>query len=59
MPAKPNYIVDPIVLRMRALIKESPDLKDATRLYEAILPLLRDADLHVGTISLTPEQVRK
>jgi FdhE protein len=58
MPAKSTNTVDPIVQRLRALIKESPDLKDAAELYEAILPLLRDADLHVGTISLTPEQAR-
>ncbi len=58
MPTKPSNTVDPIVQRLRALIKESPDLKDAAQLYEAILPLLRDADLHVGTISITPEQAR-
>jgi Protein involved in formate dehydrogenase formation len=58
MPTKPKDSADPIVQRLRALIKESPDLKDAAELYEAILPLLRDADLHVGTISLTPEQAR-
>ncbi len=58
MPAKSTNTVDPIVQRLRALMKESPDLKDAAQLYQAIVPLLRDADLHVGTISLTPEQVR-
>jgi FdhE protein len=49
---------DPLVQRLYALIQELPDLKDAAQFYMAILPLLRDADLHVGTISLTPEQVR-
>src|SRR5512136_1347046 len=58
MPTKPTHAVDPIVQRLRALVQDSPDLKDAAELYEAILPLLRDADLHVGTISLTPEQAR-
>jgi len=58
MPAKPRNTVDPIVQRLRSLAKDSPDLKDAAQLYEAILPLLRAADLHVGTVSLTPEQAR-
>ncbi len=58
MPAQSTNTVDPIARRLRALIKEAPDLKEVALLYEAILPLLRDADLHVGTISLTPEQVR-
>jgi len=49
-------VVDPIVQRLRALVQDSPDLKDAAHLYEAILPLLRDANLHVETISITPEQ---
>jgi len=58
MPTKSTNTADPIIQRLRALTKESPDLKDIAQLYEAILPLLRDADLHVGTISLTSEQVR-
>jgi FdhE protein len=58
MPIKSSNTADPIIQRLRSLAKDWPDLKDAAKLYEAILPLLRDADLHVGTISLTPEQVR-
>ncbi len=58
MPTKPKDANDPIVRRLRSLGQESPDLKEAAQAYEAILPLLRDADLHVGTLSLTPEQVR-
>lgn len=50
---------DPVIQRLRTLAKESPELKDAARLYEAILPLLRDADLHAGTLSLTIEQARE
>jgi FdhE protein len=59
MPAKPNDTIDPIVLRLRELAQGSPDLKDAARMYEAILPVLRDADLGVGPISLTPEHARE
>ena len=58
MPAKPKDMADPIVQRLRSLAKESPDLKEAAQVYEAILPLLRDADLRVGTISFTTDQVR-
>jgi len=58
MPTKSANADDPLVLRLRALAKESPDLRESAQLYEAILPLLRDADLHVGTVSLTPEEAR-
>jgi FdhE protein len=58
MPTKSTTTPDPIVQRLRALVKESPDLKDAAQIYEAILPLLRDTDLHVASVSLTPEHVR-
>jgi FdhE protein len=50
---------DPVSQRLRALAKESPELKDAALLYEAVLPLLRDADLHAGTLSLTTGQARE
>lgn len=59
MPAKSIDAGDQIVHRLRALVKESPYLKNAALLYEAILPVLSDADLHVGALSLTPEQVRE
>ncbi len=51
--------VDPLVQSLRTLANELPELKDAAKVYEAILPLLRDADLHPGTISLTTDQVRE
>lgn len=57
MPTKSTTTPDPIVQRLRALVKDSPDLKEAVRLYEAVLPLLRDADLHVAPVSITPDQV--
>jgi hypothetical protein len=59
MQTKSKNADDSIVQRLRALAKESPELKESAQLYEAILPLLRDADLHVGTVSLTPDQVRE
>jgi FdhE protein len=48
-----------MIQRLRALEKERPELKDITRIYEAILPILREADLHAGVISLTPSQARE
>ncbi len=48
---------DPIIRRLREISQASPDLRDAALLYEAILPVLRDADLHGGMIALTPEEV--
>jgi FdhE protein len=59
MATKQTDPADPIVQRLRALVRESPDLKEAAQPYEAILPLLRDADLPVGTAPLTPDQVRQ
>ena len=59
MPFYSTDTVDPIVQRLRTLAHELPELNNAAQVYEAILPLLRDADLHAGTISLTPGQVRE
>ena len=47
---------DPIVHRLSEVAKGSPDLKDAAEIYMAILPLLRDADLHASALSLTQEE---
>lgn len=52
-------IHDPIAQRLCALAHESPELKAAAQLYEAILPLLRDADLHGAPVSLTRDQIRE
>jgi len=49
---------DPIIRSLKTLAQDSPHLKDAAKLYEAILPLLRDADIRVGHVALTPEQAR-
>ena len=49
---------DAIVKRLRALAQKSPDFNDAAQAYEAILPILRDADLPVAPLSLAPEEAR-
>ncbi len=48
----------PIQQRLRTLAQDSPGLKDAAWVYEAILPLLWDADLHVVPVSITPDEAR-
>ena len=58
MLTKSMNVVDLIVKRLRALAQNSPDLQNAAKLYEAILPILRDADIHPAPVSLTPEQAR-
>ena len=54
MPPESVNTIDPIIQRLRAVVKQSPELKDAAQLYEAILPLLRDADLRAGPPSPSP-----
>jgi Protein involved in formate dehydrogenase formation len=56
MTTKTAGTVDPIVQSLRRLSQESPYLKDAALLYEAILPLLRDAHIPVEPVSLTRDQ---
>lgn len=48
---------DAIVRHLNAAIKESPDLKAAAQLYEAILTALHDADLRVAPIIITPDEI--
>ncbi len=58
MPAKIINTTDAIVQRLHAIVQESPDRLHMAQVYEAILPLLRDADLHVAPVSLTLEDAR-
>lgn len=58
MHSKSFATIDPVLERLRKLTHERPDLKDAARIYEAILPLLGDADLRVVPVSITPEEAR-
>ncbi len=54
MPA----ITDLITHRLRVLVESFPDLEEAARVYEIILPLLRDCDLHTTPIAMTPDEAR-
>jgi formate dehydrogenase accessory protein FdhE len=54
----PATTIDPIAQRLNALAQESPELRDAARVYAVILPLLRDADLGVGPIEMTEAHAR-
>ncbi len=47
---------DPIVQRLRSLTQGSPDLENAARIYEVILPILREANLHVTPVALTRDE---
>ncbi len=58
MPTQRIDTVDPIVQRLHVLVESSPDLAEVAHIYERILPLLRDADLHVTPLVLTPAQAR-
>ena len=49
---------DPVIRRLKTLAKYSPYLKDAAGLYEAILPLLRDARIQTVPASLTAKRAR-
>lgn len=49
---------DPLVERLRAIGREAPQLAEAARVYEVVLPLLRDADLGVPVPVLTAEAAR-
>jgi len=55
---KPTAVIDPIQQRLAALTQETPDLAPMAELYQAILPLLRDANLRVEPIALTQDQAR-
>lgn len=50
--------VDSIVQELEALAKERPELKEAARIYATLLPLLRDADLHVTPVAITPVEAK-
>jgi FdhE protein len=59
MPTKAQDIDDPALRRLHALMDESPHLKDAALLYEAMLPVLQDTRHNAAPAPLTPEQARE
>ena len=50
---------DPLTQRLRRLAQTSPALASTARMYETVLPLLRDADLDVAPIKFTPRQIQE
>ena len=50
---------DPLTQRLRRLAQTSPALASTARMYEVVLPLLRDADLDVAFIHFTPRQIQE
>ena len=57
MPKKPAP-GSPIVKRLRALVQTRPELRHVVAVYEAILPLVGQADLHVAAVPFTEGQIR-
>ncbi len=49
---------DPIIKRLRKVVKENPDLADVVRVYEAVLTVLRGADITVLPVLMTTEEAR-
>jgi FdhE protein len=50
---------DPLERRLRALVLESPDLREAAEVYRVTLPLLRDAGPIAAPVALTRDQARE
>ena len=50
---------DPLEGRLRALVREWPDLREAAEVYRVTLPLLRDAGPLAAPIALTEERARR
>ena len=59
MPGRSVGSSGPVVDRLREIGRKLPDLREAAAAYEAILPLLIDANLRMAPISMTPEQVHR
>jgi hypothetical protein len=57
MSGKTKEPSDLVVQRLREAAQDSPELGAAARLYEAILPLVRDADLGASPLTLAPGQL--
>jgi FdhE protein len=49
---------DSLIRDLRAVAQRSPDLKEAAKLYEVVLPLLRDAEGRVAPVSLSIDKIR-
>ncbi|MGC2062230.1 MAG: formate dehydrogenase accessory protein FdhE [Thermodesulfovibrionales bacterium] len=49
---------DPIVQRLRTVVKDNADLREAAQVYEVILPALRDAAITIRPVLMTSEQAR-
>ncbi len=50
---------DPLVKRLQDVARNSPELRVIARLYEAILPLSRDAEFESAAVSLDPADIQR
>lgn len=55
----PSVREDPLEQRLRALVRDWPDLREAAEVYRVTLPLLRDAGPLAAPIALTEDQARR
>ncbi|MBA4371803.1 MAG: hypothetical protein C0402_02950 [Thermodesulfovibrio sp.] len=49
---------DPILQRLQSVVKDNPDLSEAARYYEVVLPVLRDAEISTRPVDIAPEEAR-
>jgi len=59
MTTDPTDVPDAVLERLRTLMHEASDLKDAARYYAAILPLVNAADLKAEPAMLTLEEMQR
>lgn len=50
---------DLITRRLQTLARENPELREAANVYQVLLPIVQNADLHVEPVTLTREQARE
>ena len=50
---------DPLVKRLQDVARNSPELRVTARLYEAILPLSRNAEFESAAVSLDPVEIQR
>ena len=58
MPTPTLDPVDPITQRLHAIAEQAPDLKEVVRIYELILPLVRNTTFPVKPLEISQDQAR-
>ncbi len=58
MLTRPATTLDPLVQHLRTLAETKPDLREASEIYAALLPLLRDRVQLACPVAMTPAEAR-